>query len=329
MSSAELAPPRWKIIAAFASVYVWWGSTYLAIRYAVETLPPFMTAGVRFLTAGSILWFFARLTGADKPTRLQWREASIVGTFLLLGGNGSVMWAEQYMPSGLAALMIATTPLFMTALDWLIWKGPRPGLRVCLGLLLGFSGIFLLIRPWEEHTHGAGEAKPIDLAAAAALVFATLSWSCGSLYGKRADAPKNPLLTSGMQMLVGGAVMLTVGLALGEWKRIDPSLVSARSLWSVLHLIVFGSLVGFSCFSWLIRVAQPAKVATYAYVNPVVAVFLGWAIAGETLTGWAILAAAVILSGVVLIVTGTPAKVEKKPDAAPHQVPDAEVSEPV
>lgn len=289
-------PPTAKIAAAFAAVYLVWGSTYLAILFAIETLPPFMMAGVRFLVAGAILFGVSAARWKQPPNRPQWRAAVIIGALLLLGGNGAVVWAEQTVPSGVAALMIAITPAWMVLLDWLWQRSVRPGRRTVLGLVLGFGGIALLMGP--AAIAGAGA---VPLLGAVVLMAGSLSWSIGSLYSRRAPTAPDPLLGTGMQMLAGGALLLLLGLLTGEAGRFDAGDVSLRSLLALVYLIVFGSIVAYTAYVWLLRVVSAARVATYAYVNPLVAVLLGWALAGEALTLRMGLAAVVIVLGVALI----------------------------
>jgi drug/metabolite transporter (DMT)-like permease len=290
------APARGKIIAAFAAVYIIWGSTYLAILYAIETLPPFIMAAVRFLVAGGLLYTWSRARAPRAPTRAEWRAALIVGALLLMGGNGAVVWAEQTVPSGIAALLVAGTPCWMVLLAWL-WQGSaRPGARTVTGLLLGFGGIALLVGP--SALSGAGTIDPIG---ALVLLCGSVAWATGSIYSRRAPSPPGALLFTGMQMLAGGVLLLIAGTLTGEWSRLDIAAVSTKSLLAVAYLIVFGDIIGYSAYVWLLRVASPARVATYAYVNPVVAVLLGWAIAGEVFTLRMAVAAAVIITGVALI----------------------------
>ncbi|HSM57248.1 MAG TPA: EamA family transporter [Candidatus Sulfomarinibacteraceae bacterium] len=291
-------PPRWKLILAFAAVYTIWGSTYLAIRFAVETLPPFLMSGVRFLIASAIMLAIARLQGAVWPTRRQWRGAAIVGVLLLFGGNGGVTWAEQYIPSGLTALLIASVPLWMVLMDWLRPGGVRPGARVFGGVFLGLVGLLLLVGPdtltGSSGMYGAGIL---------AVLLAAFSWAGGSIYGGRAELARAPLMGSGAQMLCGGLALTLGGLLLGEAPHVNLQAASTRSLLAVLYLIIFGSLAGYTAYSWLLQNAPPAKVATYAYVNPVVAVFLGWALAGETLNALMIAGAAITIAAVAIITT--------------------------
>lgn len=296
--SMSAKPPRWRVVTAFAAVYLIWGSTYLAIRLAIETIPPFLMAGIRFLIAGAILYAWARWRGTPPPLRPHWLAATIVGGLLLVGGNGGVVWAEQRVPSGLTALLIATVPLWMAFLNWLRPGGVKPSNGVIAGLLLGFIGITLLVGPGEL----AG-GHHVDSLGAAVLIMASLSWAAGSLYSRRAQLPASPLLTTGMEMLAGGALLLIAGSLADEWARFELSALSVRSSLALTYLIVFGALVGFTAYIWLLRVSTPAQASTYAYVNPVVAIFLGWALAGEPLTARTLLAAAIIVAAVVVITT--------------------------
>lgn len=288
---------RFRIASAFAAVYVIWGSTYLAIRFAIETLPPFLMAASRFLVAGGALYAWTRLRGEPAPTFSHWRSAMIIGGLLLLVGNGGVTWAEQLVPSGITALLIGTVPLWFALQDWLWHSKTRPDGRMLAGLAIGFIGVILLIGPGEllgGHT--------VNFAGVAVLMLSTIAWSGGSLYSRTAPLPSSPLLATAMEMLCGGALLTIVGLAAGEFARVDPAEVSMRSGLSLLYLMMFGSLVAFSAYVWLLRVVDASRVATYAYVNPVIAVFLGWAFAGEELTLRMLIAAVVIVSAVVLIV---------------------------
>jgi drug/metabolite transporter (DMT)-like permease len=274
---------------------VLWGSTYLAIRFAVATLPPFLMAGVRFVIAGGALYLWSRRKGAPPPTMAQWRATAVVGGLLLLGGNGGVVWAERHVSSGLAALLVALLPLWMVLLDALR-GGPRPTRAVIAGLLLGMGGLAVLVGPDRL----AGDERP-DLWGSLALLLASLSWAVGSLHARRADLPKAPLLATAMEMICGGALLLLGSCIVDPLRTVRFEQISAASLWAVLYLIVFGSLIGFSAYTWLLRVSTPARVSTYAYVNPVIAVLLGWAAGGETLGLRTLLAAAIILAGVVVI----------------------------
>ena len=294
-------PSRLKLVMAFAAIYVIWGSTYLAIRYAVETLPPLLFAGARFMVAGLMLYGWARLRGAARPQFANWRTSLIIGGLLLLGGNGAVVLAERSVPSGLTALLIATEPLMVVLLDWARPGGHRPAGRVAMGLGLGLVGMFILIGP--AGFTGAGE---VHLGGAALLVLATISWAAGSLYAARTRTQLSPLLFAGMQMIAGGVLLAVVGLLRGELYDFTFAAVSLRSLAALGYLIVFGSLIGFTSYSWLLRVTPPSLAATYAYVNPVVAVLLGWAFAGEHFGLRTMVAAAVIIAAVIMITTHQP-----------------------
>jgi len=296
---SESRPSLLEIGLAFAAVYVIWGSTYLAIRFAIETLPPFLMAGARFLVAGAILYGWARLRGHAAPSRVQWRAALIVGGLLLAGGNGSVVWAEQRVASGLAALLVSTVPLWVVVLEWLgppSVRGGRPGRPVVLGVAGGLLGVALLVGPGE--LAGGGD---VDLLGSLALVGASLSWAFGSLLSRRLPLPVSPLLSTAMEMLCGGVLLLAAGVATGEPTQLGAVPISGRSLLALVYLVVFGSLVAFTAYVFLLRHVATSKVATYAYVNPVVALVLGWALAGEELSGRTLLAAVVILGSVVLI----------------------------
>lgn len=296
--TAAQSAPRWKIIAAFAAVYIIWGSTYLGIRFAIETLPPFLMAGTRFLIAGTILYTWRRLSGSVGPVRVHWRSAAIIGGLMLLGGNGGVTWGEQTVPSGLAALLVATVPIWIATLDALRPGGTRPSGMVIGGLLLGFLGIVLLVGP--ESLAGNGT---LHLAGVLVILAGSLLWAIGSLYSKEAPLPEDPLLGIGMEMLMGGAWLWLAGTLTGEWSQLNPGAVSLRSGAALGYLTLAGSLVGFSAYVWLLRVVPPARAATYAYVNPVVAVVLGWALAGESLTPMTLVAAGVIILGVIITTT--------------------------
>jgi drug/metabolite transporter (DMT)-like permease len=291
-----MAESKAKILTAFAAVYVLWGSTYLAIRFGVETIPPFLMAGTRHLTAGLLLYAWMRAKGAPRPERRHWASAAVIGGMLLLGGNGLVTWAEQRVPSGLAALIVASVPVWMAVLGS-IESRRRPSGFVITGLGLGLGGIALLVVPGR---FGGGEN--VDPLGAAALLLAAISWSIGSLASRWAKLPASTLTAVSMEMIAGGALLWAAGLFGGEGARLHVSAVSLRSALSLGYLVVFGSLLGFSAYVWLLRVTTPARVSTYAYVNPVVAVLLGTLFAGEDLTLRIALAAAGIVAAVALII---------------------------
>jgi drug/metabolite transporter (DMT)-like permease len=306
----------WQVWGALAAVYLVWGSTYLAIREAVKTLPPFLMASVRFLIAGAVLYAWAARRGdreGDRPGRAQWLAATVVGGLLLLGGNGAVVWAERRIPSGVAALLVAMVPLWMAILDRIFYRRSIPLIGV-IGLVLGLAGLVLLVGSPGGH---------LDVAGCLVVVFGALCWSVGSLYSRTAPLPSRPLVSTALQMIAGGLLLGIFGLITGEAARFHPANVSLASIVGMVYLIVFGSWVGFSAYVWLLRNAPTSLVATYAYVNPVVAVFLGWLLVDEVVTGRTIAAAAVIVLGVALIITSRRTPHGDPADAAP----DAECME--
>lgn len=286
---------NWQVIGAFAAIYLLWGSTYLAIRFALETLPPFLIAGARFIVAGAVLYALARRQGAAPPQRVHWRSAVILGFVLFVLNNGSLMWAETRVSSGMAALLIATVPLWMVLSGWLIFRGQRPGRQVLVGLLIGLAGILLLVGP--------GAAQQVDTLGAVVLIFASFAWAYGSLLSQRLAKPASALLSAGMNLLAGGALLVLASTLTGELAAFNPAAVSLKSALSVVYLTIFGSIIGFGSYMWLLANVPADRVATYAYINPVVAVVLGWALAGESLTPQTLVAAAVIVMAVVLITT--------------------------
>jgi drug/metabolite transporter (DMT)-like permease len=301
------AVPRAHIVAAFASIYIIWGSTYLAIRYAIQTIPPFLMGATRFLISGALLYAWARYRGAQRPTRLHWRNAVIAGGFLLLGGNGAVMWAEQVVPSGLTALLVSILPFWLVIIEWVRPPRRRPNAAVLVGLVLGFVGIVVLVGPGDLGGHG--NVSPVG---ALVLILGSLSWAIGSFWSRDAQLPESGILTTGMEMLGGGVLLLVVGVFTREFSHLDVRAVSRASAAGLVYLIVFGSLLGFTAYIWLLDKVSPARLGTYAYVNPIVAVLLGWAIAGEVLSMRTGIAAAIVICAVALITTArsTPTKHE-------------------
>jgi drug/metabolite transporter (DMT)-like permease len=302
------------LIAAFAAVYIVWGSTYLSIKYAIETIPPFLMAGLRFASAGAILYLIARLSpDFERPKLVHWRTSAVVGILLLVIGNGGVVYAERFIPSSLTALLVATEPFWIVLLSWLWLKGSRPTRKAALGLILGFVGVAVLITG-QGAAPAAESLGPGQLWTTLAVMAAALSWAAGSIYGLRSPVPSSALLAAGMQMLAGGVALLVVSLFAGEWSTFSFNQVSANSWYGLGYLIVFGSLIGFTAYSWLLKNAEPTMVATYAYVNPVIAVILGWLIAGESMTMQMLIGAAVVVGSVVLITSKN--EVVKEQDGA-------------
>jgi len=286
-----------RLALAFLAVYTIWGSTYLAIRFVIETIPPFLMAGTRFLIAGGFLFIWAVMRGASRPSLLHWRSAFVIGGFMLLGGHGAVIWTEQWVPSGMVSLLISTVPLWMVLIDWRL-SGAKPGKVATGGILLGFLGIILLVVSAESF----GQSY-IDPVGAVIVVCGAFLWAYGSLYSRSSHLPSSPLLAIGMEMIAGGVLLLFASLVTGELTGIQLSMVSLRSWLSWVYLIVFGSLIGFTSYIWLLRTTTTARVSTYAYVNPIVAMFLGWALANEPINAGNLVAATIILAAVVLITT--------------------------
>ncbi|MEM7415754.1 MAG: EamA family transporter [Gemmatimonadota bacterium] len=311
-------PSTVQIVLAFAAVYVIWGSTYLAIRFAIETMPPFVMAALRFLIAGVALYAWARWAGAPRPTRRQWIGASVTGTLLLVGGNGAVVVAEQWVPSGLVALIVATVPLWLVLLDWAFGSGLRPSARTSWGLLIGFAGVAVL---GGSEGLGAGGARE-ELFGGLLVVVGSLCWAAGSLVSRYLPEPPRPRMLVAMQFLTGGLVFVLIAVPFGDWAAFDVREVSVRSSLALLYLIVFGAWIGYGAYIWLLTVVTPARAGTYAYVNPVVAMFLGWALADEPLTFRSAVAAAIILGSVVMI-TSDPARsgsgVARRPSPAARE----------
>jgi drug/metabolite transporter (DMT)-like permease len=293
--------PRTRLILAFAAVYTIWGSTYLAIRVGVETLPPFLMAGARFLLAGSIMTVWARSRGAEWPTRRQWRSTLVVGFLLLVGGNGALTWAEQEVPSGLASLLVATVPLWMVLLDWARPGGVRPNSGVFAGLALGLVGLAVLVGPELTEGLAPGSGPGPSAVGIGAILLGSFSWAAGSIYSRGAEMPKAPLLGIGLEMLNAGVLLMVISLVLGEVGRLDIAEVSTRSLLAYLYLVFIGALVGYTAYIYLLGHTTAAKVSTYAYVNPVVAVFLGWLLLNEAVTLRTLAGAAIIVVAVALI----------------------------
>lgn len=288
-------PPPWKLLLAFAAIYLIWGSTYLAIRFAIETLPPFSMAAVRFTVAGGVLYAFAR-PRTERPTRVNWVSAGIVGTLLLAGGNGGVVWAEQWVPSGLTAMIVATVPIWMVLFDWLFAGGPRPSRLLMVGLVWGLCGVGLLIGSTEVGAQGRE-----GLLGGLVVLCASVSWAAGSIYARKARLPQSAFLATAMEMIVGGLVLSLVAVLAGEGGELQLSAFSMKSILALVYLIVFGALIAFTSYIWLLGVSTPARVSTYAYVNPAVAVLLGWLLADERLDVRASLAVLIILSAVMLV----------------------------
>ncbi len=301
------------VMAALGAVYFIWGTTYLAMKFAIETLPPFFMLGFRFAAAGTLMLAWTRSRGKLELNWKQFRGAAAAGGVMLLGGTGLVAWAEQFVPSNIAAIVIATMPLWMALVRWVALKGDRPGKTSMAGLVLGFLGTLLLVR---STTTGA-ETMEGHALGLAVLVLAALLWASGSLFSRVAEQPGSPTLATSIQLLSGGFCCLIAGLATGESSRVHLEAISLRSAAALAYLVVFGSVVAFSCYTWLLKKTDPALASSYAYVSPVVAVSAGWLLAGERLNTGSLLATGVILTAVILIVRGT-AVPAKEPDPGLH-----------
>jgi drug/metabolite transporter (DMT)-like permease len=335
MNPAAARPSTLTVAIALGTVYVVWGSTYLAIAFVVESMPPLLAAGARFLVAGSLMVAFlvARQRwrrGRSEPDRspvgwpraVEWRTAFIVGSLLLLGGNGFVSVAETTIPSGIAAVVIATVPIWLSVFDALLTRR-MPSLLAIAGLLVGLGGVAILLLP----SSGFDALNPAGIGI---LVVATVCWAAGSLYARRGPLPSNQLLGTGMEQIAGGVSLLLGATLVGEVGQFDPGAITTGSLLGLAFLIVFGSLAAFTAYVWLLNHVAVTTVATYAYVNPVVAVALGVAFRGETMTPRTLLAAGLIIGAVVAMVSGRSRDVEESgpsPDAATLD-PEAEANEP-
>ena len=286
-----------QVLIAFAAVYIIWGSTYLAIRFAIETLPPALMVGTRFFAAGGIMYLWLRARGAEKPKAIHWRSAAILGILMPVFGTGVVVWAEKKVPSGIAALLVAIVPLWIVLLQWWRPGGKRPKALVIGGVVLGLAGLYLLVDPGSDKGKG-------DLFAEGVVVIAALSWAIGSLYSKNAPQAKAKFLGTAMEMLVAGVVLIMIGLATGEASHFSFDAPSMKSWLALLYLVTFGSIIAYTAYVWLLSNVNPTLVSTYAFVNPVVAVFLGWAFASEPLNGRMLVATAIIVGAVALITIG-------------------------
>jgi len=304
------APTKFWIIVAFAALYVIWGSTYLGIRFAIETVPPFLMAGTRFLIAGVIMYAIAWLQGIGKSNWANWRTSLIIGACLILGGNGGVTVSEKYIDSGLAALIVAVVPIYIVVLGWASGIAPRPTPIVWLGLVGGLVGVGVLLGPALRFSSNGGRHPAIGMSI---LLVSSFIWSAGSLYSRTAKHAASPFLTAAQQMLCGGLLLLLTSFATGETRRFHPGSMSILSLASFAYLVIIGAVVGYTAYIWLLRHCAPAKVATYAYVNPVVAVLLGAAFAGETLSRRAVVAASLIIGSVAIVITAQQLRAKAEP----------------
>jgi len=300
--ATELRPAAWKILLAFAIIYFVWGSTFLAIRVGVREVPPLILAAIRFSIAGLALYAWISARGEKQPTAREWRSASLLGLIIFVFDYGLLFWSEQRVPSGVAAVMLATIPVFMALSEIIFLRTQRLTLRLVVALLIGIFGVAVLM----AHSLNLGGA-PVDKLGALALIFASISWSIASIFSRKLPLPPSKLMSSAAQMLTGGILLTILAAALGEFHNFHPAVVS-RAVWlSLLYLIVAGSIIGFTAYVWLLHHESPTKVGTYAYVNPIVAVLVGYFLGGEELTTRTILGSLCILVSVIVITT-MPAK---------------------
>lgn len=286
------------VVLGFAAIYIIWGSTYLAIAYAIDSIPPFLMAGSRFFVAGLLLFAWTRIKGVPLPTWKEIKACGISGILMLMGGNMSVVWAEQYIPSSIAATVIATVPMVMVAIDRTQWRNLFTNPFLGPGLLVGFFGVFYLI----GFDKTILTQHPVNgIIGFALLIFATITWAFGTLLSRKPDHPENTNMRSALQMLVSGSITMFVGFGIGEGSQLEVSSITTESITALIYLITFGTIIAYSSYIWLVQVRPPALVGTYAYVNPIVAVFLGWFMRNEPVTGQTIMALLIILAGVFMV----------------------------
>jgi drug/metabolite transporter (DMT)-like permease len=291
-------PAAWKILLAFAIIYLVWGSTYLAIRVGVQEMPPFLMAGLRFTAAGLALYAWMRISGVRSPTWREWKAATVLGTLMFLIDYACLFWAEQRVPSGIAAVILAAIPVCITLLEIIFLRTQKLTIRLALGLLVGIVGVAVLMNP----SASLGEA-PLDRGGAIALLVACGGWSVGTIVSKRLTLPDSKPMSAAAQMLSGGVQLLALAVVSGEFGRFHAQAISGRAWFSLVYLIIAGSIISYTAYVWLLEYESPTKVGTYAYVNPVVAVILGAAIGGETIGRRTMLGMALILVSVVAITT--------------------------
>lgn len=294
-----------KALLAFFAVYFIWGSTYLAIKYAVETIPPFIMMGTRSLVAGTVLFFWSRARGEARIHKEHWPSLFIIGALFFLVGHGALAWAQQRVASGMAALLVASEPLWIALIESSAIRDFRIGAHGVIGLVLGFAGMVVLIAP--SHAFGS---EPVNIMGTAAILLGTISWSSGAVYLRVAKLPKSSILSAGLELIIGGALLYLAAFASGEFASMANHAVSGRSLLALAYLIVFGSIIAFTAYVWLLGQTSATRVSTHTYVNPIIAVILGWAMAQEALAANTIIAAVIIMVSVYLVLK------KKSPTAA-------------
>ena len=295
---AEARPPTWKILLAFAMIYFVWGSTFLAIRVGVHEVPPFLLAAVRFFTAGLVMYAWLRLKGTAAPSPREWASASLLGTIIFVVDYGCLFWAEQRVPSGIAAVVLATIPVFITLMEIIFLRTQRLTIRLSLALIVGMCGVAVLM----NHSFALGEV-PINRAGAVALLVAALTWSVATTLTRRLSLPASKPMSAAAQMLTGGAQLFVLTALTGEFTGFRVQAVSAHAWFALVYLIIAGSIIGFTAYVWLLHYESPTKVGTYAYVNPVVAVALGYFVGGEAVGARTLLGTLLVLVSVITIAT--------------------------
>jgi drug/metabolite transporter (DMT)-like permease len=315
---ATVRPPAWKTLLAFAIIYFVWGSTFLAIRVGVREVPPLLFASMRFFTAGVVLFGWLRLRGTPSPSRREWVAASVLAVCIFVVDYGLLFWAEQRVPSGIAAVMLATIPVFMALSEIIFLRTQRLTVRLALALLVGIGGVAVLLSRSVRLSLSLGEA-PINRAGAVALVVAAMSWSIASALTRKLPLPSSKAMSAGAQMLAGGIMLALAAAIFGEFRGFDIQAVSRRAWFALTYLIVAGSIVGFTAYVWLIHHESPTKVGTYAYVNPVVAVIVGYFLGGETVGPRTLMGTLLVLVSVIVITTARATKTAASPLATPVQ----------
>jgi drug/metabolite transporter (DMT)-like permease len=301
--TATSRPRAWQVLLAFAIIYFVWGSTFLAIRIGVREVPPFLLAGLRFLIAGAALYLWARARGTPAPTLREWGAASLLSILMFVLDYGLLFWAERRVPSGVAAVMLATIPVFMALGEVLFLRTQRLTLQLAVTLLVGIAGVAVLVGYFPLGHQASRAEAPMDAAGALALIVASMSWSVAGLLSRKMALPAAKTMSSGAQMLAGGAMLLVTSALLGEFRGFHPQAVSGNAWLALAYLIVAGSIVAFTAYIWLLHHESPTKVGTYAYVNPVVAVALGYFLGGETIGPRTIVGTLLVLVSVVVITT--------------------------
>jgi drug/metabolite transporter (DMT)-like permease len=308
------------VAVAFAMVYFFWGSTFIAVSFSAETIPPLMLVGIRQLIAGIVLYPLARFRSNEKPTLQHWLSGALIGGLLFIGGNGSIAWAEAKLtPTNITAVMVATVPLWMALMDWLRPGGPRPTARIWTALAIGLAGVSLLVSPHIPFVGGTGAT--VSPVCALVLLAGSLCWAAGSIFSRHLKLPHSLMLSTSIFLIAGGLMVFVASFALGEFRNFDVLHVSLRSWLAELYLVIFGSIIGLSAYAFLLRNVSPARVATYAYINPMVAVILGWLLAHEVVSLRMLFAAVIILGSVVMVITAPHAPATEDASGQPV-VPD-------